>query len=508
MNDLIFTISIRGHSTFLQHSPIGWDDSLVRWEKSQKYHGLFRSFSIPLEFVKEGAAVLRNAFYTDGIEAKVFVQIKKLDRTTLNYIDTYHAEVDFSTFQDKEHSVEVNLVDGGLSKRIKSREKIIFETDIDWQSSYTSFYIEHKSEYYPVEYVNIQPSFISLMDKLSEGLISSGEFNIQCDILSDYTDSLVLTNGYAASGGTLYSIKTSFEDFFQSINAIAPIGIGIEIINGVETLVLEPVEYFYRDEVQLSLGAVSELEISIAKDLIFNSVKVGFPDADYGLLDKTWEPNAESIFTTPIIRVVKESELTSRYRADGTGIVDACLMARKTQDPEMGDNEDVFFAEIYYESVYEHKWLLRKGYIRKAGASGTRPLYNPTITPIRCLLRHKPYIESCLNTLGRIQFASAKNENLINETSEDGFSFLPESGGFETDTPALFLPIHFSFKCPYIKDLLKLISSRSNGLFEFSWKGITFRGFILDLQIKLADRGTMSVKLLSSADNDLTQLIH
>jgi len=122
MTDLRFYLTYLGTTTLLTNSPDGWDEQLMTWERSTKYHGLFRSFSIPLKWVRDGAKILRTAFYTYGIEAVVTVRIDKRNKTANNnlYETKYTGVIDFGTFNDTKDFVECSITDSGTSALFKN----------------------------------------------------------------------------------------------------------------------------------------------------------------------------------------------------------------------------------------------------------------------------------------------------------------------------------------------------------------------------------------------------
>src|SRR5687768_11509316 len=113
-----------GTPAHLEFSPDGWSDTLVEWGRNIKYLGLFRDFSVPLNFVRDGAKILRHIKWTVGMEAIRYLAISKLNRTIFpdTYDHWYTGEFDFSKFKQKKNGVDIQLVEGGLSKLLKAYE--------------------------------------------------------------------------------------------------------------------------------------------------------------------------------------------------------------------------------------------------------------------------------------------------------------------------------------------------------------------------------------------------
>jgi hypothetical protein len=92
---------------------------------------------VPLEFVKDGAQIMRHLYYNRGLEEKVFLCIAKqvmyMDATHYGYYYTllYKGEIDFANFQHDGPKVTANIMEGGAVKFIKARENTSYEIPID-----------------------------------------------------------------------------------------------------------------------------------------------------------------------------------------------------------------------------------------------------------------------------------------------------------------------------------------------------------------------------------------
>jgi len=118
--------------TELQFAPQGWRDETLRWERGFKYWGVMQSFSLPLEFVRDGAKILRYLYFTFGVDAEVQFYIEMLDRSiaTYGYAAHYEGDVDFSTFMDKSDFVSVQIAENGFIGKLLAKESTEIEIPV------------------------------------------------------------------------------------------------------------------------------------------------------------------------------------------------------------------------------------------------------------------------------------------------------------------------------------------------------------------------------------------
>lgn len=115
----------------LVQSPIGWEENLINFKRDSKYHGIIRSFTTPLEFISEGAKILRSQYYQDGTEAYVRLELLENNPKTWEYESLFIGEIDFSKAEDKINSFTVNVMEGGIAKLIKAYEGVQYEIPLD-----------------------------------------------------------------------------------------------------------------------------------------------------------------------------------------------------------------------------------------------------------------------------------------------------------------------------------------------------------------------------------------
>lgn len=122
-----------GLPAHLQVDPEGWRDVLVKFARNIKWWGMFRDFTVPMTFKKDGAKILSDKMWTFGVEAVVNYGILKLDRTTLpyEYKAWYVSEINFVKYAQDKSGVVVECLQGGISKYLKAYETTTYEIDIE-----------------------------------------------------------------------------------------------------------------------------------------------------------------------------------------------------------------------------------------------------------------------------------------------------------------------------------------------------------------------------------------
>jgi hypothetical protein len=129
-------VSSTGTPTPLNNTPDGWQKEMISWERNKARHGITRSYSADIQFVLDGATILRD-FYTKNVERKLFLLIQRLGLEYTNtyfkwvYSFFYKGELDFTTIKDGVDSVKIGIMEGGVSKQLKANESTVYEIPFD-----------------------------------------------------------------------------------------------------------------------------------------------------------------------------------------------------------------------------------------------------------------------------------------------------------------------------------------------------------------------------------------
>ena len=115
----------------------------------------------------------------------------------------------------------------------------------------------------------------------------------------------------------------TLNDFYKSMRAVASVGMSIELISGIETLVFKKIADFFDDSTEIeNVGIVDDtFELSLNEKCV-NSVKIGYHEKSYDFTQDICETNSTSIYTVGIRKFAAQMDLMSSFRGDGSGIID------------------------------------------------------------------------------------------------------------------------------------------------------------------------------------------
>ena len=114
----------------LEHSPMGWNDHQIKAARNTTYHGIFRTFSLPLKFVKKAAFIVRNRLYKYGIEDIINYTKLILDPITGNHKLFYSGQLNLTKSKDTYNNIQVESISGGLEKLFKANESVNYEIEL------------------------------------------------------------------------------------------------------------------------------------------------------------------------------------------------------------------------------------------------------------------------------------------------------------------------------------------------------------------------------------------
>lgn len=123
---------------------------------------------------------------------------------------------------------------------------------------------------------------------------------------------IIFTSGDGIRGIVGSGIKIKFNDYFKAVDAMLFLGMSIR-----DTVVVEDRLPFFNPSVPTQLGNASEFKSGVPKELSgFSSIKVGHKPQDINDVNGKYDPNGETIYTTPQLKGGgKQYDLTTGIKA-------------------------------------------------------------------------------------------------------------------------------------------------------------------------------------------------
>lgn len=307
--------------------------------------------------------------------------------------------------------------------------------------------------------------------------------------LGEFKD-VILTNGKRIRGFE-DSIELSYKDLFQSLLSVFNIYYGIEQNNEGENIVLEDLEYFFRPEIGLQIGRLTEITKTYKEDLMFSTINIGYKKGgDYEERQGLDEYNTNSDFTFNFNKIDNKADYASEFRADTIGIE---LTRRKQKvdfpDEDTQEDKDNFIIDCYQSSgVYINRPFTYDFNSPPQGLFSPETAYNLRLTPKNNLFR----VSNSLSALAfypnkeTVFVSSFRNSDVI--TFPNGEPDRVENGNnvnSELNKP-LFLPVEVVGKYKLNDAEFAYLTGKTDGIPNYykvisyiDDKGVTSYGYLL-----------------------------
>lgn len=415
------------------------------------------------------------------------------------------------TFYDRtiSNNFEAFLINGSVDVSLSIGEKLFLyqrtggtlNSNVGWNWVSGTLKLSYSTQSPATTCKALRPKYLlaQLLKKMNGG------FDVPLtSSLLDAWKQLTITSGDAIRQIDGAKVKTSFNDFFKSISAVTCAGHAVE--NSVVTM--EQRQSYFRMVKTLSMLDSKDVSTETAEDLLFNTIKVGYPDQTYDEVNGKEEINSQQNYVIDSTGVVRELDLMSIYRADAYGIEFLRINLEGKSTTDSDSDNDVFF--VYVNSVAELDGTFKPfTYGTITGVTAGNTLYNWYISPKRNLKRWGAYIRSVYygNDGYQIRFTQGLKNTAVTTTvagetvSEGANLYMSELGA------PYFVPIYANLTTRLPFDLWKYFNSGVYGYGEFMYKGVVLRGFFMESEIDLAMNSEREFKMLLCVGNPLNLLV-
>lgn len=320
---------------------------------------------------------------------------------------------------------------------------------------------------------------IDLLKSLIEKA-TAGEYNqVKSNLLTiGEVSNMLITSGDLIRGIEGAKIKTSLKDFFQAFKSMFGASYTFKNINGVETLEVEQVNYFYdRNTMITEVDDISDHSMKVKDNDVYNKLKIGYEDQTYDEVNGKKEFNTTVEFSINSKHNGKELNLISPYRADMYGIEFTIVDYEQQETTDSNNDNDVFIIHTGSRlSGFINGYSLNRNYkILNSDSYVGDTAFNVYLSPKRCLLRQIEYIKSLFMFSGdELKFASSTKDYDVTSTGW----IVEHSDVLLSNYSNLFKPITHEFETMVPANISDLINEGYRGYIAFIDNGELLKGFI------------------------------
>lgn len=314
-------------------------------------------------------------------------------------------------------------------------------------------------------------------------------------------------------------IKGSLSNLIKDVYSRYMCGVGLD----GNVFFIETLEYFLQKNVKI--GTVKNTTKPVArpaKNLLFNDIKVGYPEFRADDLNGRSEWNSTQDYKMGFKTITDDKDLTTPYKASVYEIEYLRSEVFSSGNTKDNRNDNSIYLLYCSDAVVDNKRQLQKyttGQI--AGIPNPTSQYNIALSPKRNLLRHIPYLKSIMNIPDNLLESGYKVEfiggdrNTDLETRINGSALwtieydavYPSVVPLNNALPRLFKPLTVQFEAYPQPELLQFLRTRPYGYLEVLNGDNTFGIFVTDVEISGADLSPCKFTGLLHPDSDTKQFI-
>lgn len=367
--------------------------------------------------------------------------------------------------------------------------------------------------------------YYQVMQKLFDAL-SAGVYTCTSNYLTDPTVLDVDTvpfnwielPGDAIRGLSGATIKTTITDYLTDVFNRGGCGFGIGADgNGF----IEKLALFYDSTTLIAdLGEVINFTCENDPDSLFNNIKVGYEvkDTDNGNLNGKDDTNTTQTDKYPIVAKKWKDYDGTCPNGSSIYLIEKLRinLSEKTTTDDSTDNDN-FCITIGSTARGDGSFPLYRpdiaGGATVIGVFSPDTVYNVDVSPRHNFTRNVPFIASTnfFQQGKTITFQTTDKNAELQSDFNLGSGVIIEKADVPVNgikTAALWMPKLFKFSTAKFYNVAQLITATPYGYFSFTWKGASFKGFLITSSINTVSGEAQDWTLLACADNNLLPLQH
>jgi hypothetical protein len=304
---------------------------------------------------------------------------------------------------------------------------------------------------------------------------------------------LAISNGFQIRQFPLEEkpIFASFKDWFQSMDAIYNIGVGIEN----NKVVCERKSYFYSPVVIWSFDNV-EYSKNVAREYYFNEFENGFAKWENDEVNGLDEFNSKREWTLPMPVIKSKLSKLSPYIGSGYGIefTRRKTYAKTSTEDWKYDNDNFIISVVRAGSMFASK--KDEGYDASYFKNILDPptAYNLDISPKRSFKNWGYFLNGCLHheQTKKVKFAFGEANYIAESKRTDEAEVIIENENTlvsDLETP-LWVPEYYEFEAPINAAVIQAMKANPYGVIQFrkDSKSTYNRAFIINCKVDIENK--------------------
>jgi hypothetical protein len=324
-----------------------------------------------------------------------------------------------------------------------------------------------------------------------------------------YTENGTASWNVITSGNLIRNIdkplNTTMRNIYKSVDALYNAGLGIEKYNDEYIVRIENKEYFYDKNSIITFDWVADITKTIAKELYYNRLVVGFDAWEIEEASGLDEFNTKREYNTRIDKT--ENNITSLSPFIGSGYAIEFTRRQTGSNDWKYDNDNFIIASSIGDLTTAEK---DENFSSISNVIDAPSLYNLRLSPTRALTRWMNVIGSSVykyaNRIikytygeGNVDLQATETTNTIGDYNNQPLS---EKQDIQWDGNAyiepIWIPEYYTFDYPITFEQFKLIRDNAKQCIEFSTTDTDHvKGFIIECRY-MPIKGLATFKLLKA----------
>lgn len=211
----------------------------------------------------------------------------------------------------------------------------------------------------------------------------------------------------------------SFKQIWDGINPIANLGLGYEVIDGVQVIRIEEKAHWFDVTKSIEISNVRDIGSNYDQNHIFKTIKTGYKKWQSENASGIDDPQTKHTYATRFLKTGKEINLESDFIAASLAVETTRRKVKEKTADYKFDNDNFIIAlraentspSLFYPEVNEN-------FTSITGLLNSSTRYNSILTPLRNLLRWGNYLVGCLQlyTSSSLKFVSGEgNYDMVSD---------------------------------------------------------------------------------------------